>query len=78
MNRQTLEKYDVYWWVMVAALTAIFLSMFFTGCGARHAVATPVVEDYDELSDSTPTQADLNQAAREAIAAIKAHQHGKQ
>jgi hypothetical protein len=75
VNRQTLEKYDVAWWVMVAALVAIFLCMFCVGCGTRHAVAAPVVEDYDDegLSEPTPTQADLDQAARDAIAAIKAH-----
>jgi type VI protein secretion system component VasK len=80
MNRQTLEKYDVAWWLMVAALTAIILSMFCVGCAPRRAASAPIHEDsddIDELSDSTPTQADLDQAAREAIAAIKAHQHSK-
>jgi hypothetical protein len=61
----------------LAALFAVILCLLFLGGCATRRVTAPIVEDYDdsELSDPTPTQADLDQATRDAIAEIKAHKH---
>lgn len=65
----------------LAALFAVILCMILLGgCASRKVAATvpPDEPNYDdsELSDPTPTQQDLDQAVREAIAEIKAHQKG--
>ena len=72
MNRRDITDADVAWWLMVTAIAVFILAMFFTGCASRR-VAAPEVEEYDALTDPTPTQADLDQAVRDAIAEIKAH-----
>jgi hypothetical protein len=64
----------VLWWIVAALVVATILAAFLTGCATRR-VAVEVPE-YDELSQETPTSADLAQAAREAIDNIcKAHPH---
>jgi hypothetical protein len=54
-----------------AAIVAIILCWCLLGCASRRPAA--VVPEDDELTDPTPTRADLNQATREAIAQLCAH-----
>jgi hypothetical protein len=76
MNRRAITDTDVAWWIIMAVAAAFLLCLFLTGCSARR-VAAPEVEEYDALTDPTPTQADLDQAVRDAIAEIKAHKRGR-
>jgi hypothetical protein len=60
------------WWIVAAAVVAVLCYLFVAGCSARRAAT---VEDYDELTDTTPTQAELDQAVRDALGELYPARH---